>query len=100
MFHSEFSSPPSVTMRGDNQGKMVCSLYRKCAEVQWFDAEQQPCTVQWVRELLPCQKNSPKTFVLLQRRESNWEQRHLYAAERGDVSAALLTLLVEPVSSV
>lgn len=42
-FHSEFSSTSFVTMRGDDQGKIVCSLYRKCAEVQWFDAEQQLC---------------------------------------------------------
>lgn len=88
MFHSEFYSTPFVTMRGDDQGKMVCSLYRKYAEVLWFDAEQQlskQCNGR--RSCSPASQINPNHLFCC--KESNWEQRHPYAAERGDVSAGL-----------
>lgn len=92
MIPSEFSSTPFVTMRGDNYGKMVCSLYRKSAEVQWFDAEQQLCKQcnGWGSCSLDSQIH-PK-HLLCCNAEKVTGKRHPYAAERGDVSAGISCL--------
>lgn len=103
-FHLEFSSTPFVTMRQDNQGKVLCPLYRKCTEVQWFDAEQQLCKQcnGW-RSCSPASRIHPKhLFCCNAEKVTGNKDTHMLQKEVmcQQVSAASLTLLKEPVSSV
>lgn len=91
-FHSEFSSTPFVAMRGDNQGKMICSLYRKCAEVQWFDAEQQLCKQcnGW-GSCSPASWIHPKPLFCCSA-EKVTGNKDTHMLQRGDVSAGIRCL--------